>query len=306
VAGRWQAHGIIDYSLLIGVHKVDKAPSVFPLEARPQTPTSPQTPHGTDTHTPARRVSDLQAHTLSLLLSVALTRPLTHAHALTDTYAHTGGLAEDGPQPPSPVASSALAHASDGPQPDTPPSPKASGAAPAAAAFLASAAVSSTSVSSLPLAASSGTSAGLGSGGPPASSAASAVASSASTGSLFKSSVRRPKSLTRLLGLRRDSTASVRARYTDLDDAQLPSGQSMFQLQQGGCLSERVVDADQTVVVGEEILYVGIIDILIPYEAYKQGEHLFKSFVSDARQISVVPPEEYGPRFKSFVCDAIV
>ena len=130
------------------------------------------------------------------------------------------------------------------------------------------------------------------------------ASSSKSTGSLYKTSVRRPKSLTKLLGLRRDSQ-TVRSRYTEVDDSKLPTGVSMFQLQQGGCLSERVVEADHTVVVGEEILYVGIIDILIPYETYKQGEHLLKSIVSDGKQISVVPPDEYGPRFQKFVCDSI-
>ena len=123
--------------------------------------------------------------------------------------------------------------------------------------------------------------------------------------SRFASLRRSSKTLARLFSFRRADGQSVRTRFSDLDDSQLPTGQTMFQLAQGGCLSERVSEADRTVVVGEEILYVGIIDILIPYEAFKQGEHLLKSIISDGKQISVVPPDEYGPRFQKFVCSHI-
>jgi len=53
------------------------------------------------------------------------------------------------------------------------------------------------------------------------------------------------------------------------------------------------------------IISVGIIDILIEYEGTKHAEHALKSIVYDGAKISVVPPNEYGPRFRKFLHDGI-
>ena len=105
--------------------------------------------------------------------------------------------------------------------------------------------------------------------------------------------------------------------------------------------------ADGLEIIGEEILYVGIIDTLIPYgealadaqtrhththlahfacretELRKAGEHILKarslrlsliagpdsaalqSAVYDGKSISIVPPNEYAPRFSTFMKSAI-
>ena len=283
-----QAQGIIDYSLLIGVHRSDKPPQVYSLEARPETPTAPLR-----AWTLLYAGPDAGALALSSLWLVA-------------TGAAVGGVFVVGGAPPDASQS--------------PPSPHGD----ADAASLASQLSRSVSVGS----SSSTSSMAPPPAGPDGAEAAGALASqqgpasalpasgpgtlltsaptSVSSGSLYKSSVRRTRTLQRLFGLRRSDSTTVPARYTDTDDTHLPKGMSVFQMHDGGCASERVVEADNTVVVGEETLYVGIIDILIPYETYKQGEHLIKSIVTDGKQISVVPPEEYGPRFQKFCCDAVV
>jgi len=53
--------------------------------------------------------------------------------------------------------------------------------------------------------------------------------------------------------------------------------------------------------VGEEIYYLGIIDILQKYNRRKKVEHLFKSVMYNAHDISAVDPQEYAARFKAFI-----
>jgi 1-phosphatidylinositol-4-phosphate 5-kinase len=49
------------------------------------------------------------------------------------------------------------------------------------------------------------------------------------------------------------------------------------------------------------IYYLGIIDILTPYNGMKKLEHLWKGAQHDRHKISPVPPDEYGDRFFSFM-----
>ena len=52
---------------------------------------------------------------------------------------------------------------------------------------------------------------------------------------------------------------------------------------------------------GDEVYFVGIIDILQQYNSFKRAETFFKSFKYDARQISAVEPAWYSRRFVEFV-----
>jgi len=78
---------------------------------------------------------------------------------------------------------------------------------------------------------------------------------------------------------------------------------SAFQRANGGIKSIRYVNGKK--IIGEEIIFIGVIDILISYNAKKQTEHLLKSVVSDSHGISVVPPNEYSPRYYNFIDNLI-
>jgi len=54
---------------------------------------------------------------------------------------------------------------------------------------------------------------------------------------------------------------------------------------------------------GKYIYYLGIIDILIHYNARKAAETTIKGFSHDKTQISAVPPDFYAKRFKNFMFD---
>ncbi|KAI9486179.1 MAG: hypothetical protein EXX96DRAFT_474935 [Benjaminiella poitrasii] len=49
------------------------------------------------------------------------------------------------------------------------------------------------------------------------------------------------------------------------------------------------------------LYYMGIIDILTPYDLKKKSEHFFKSMAQDKNEISAVKPKTYGNRFMTFV-----
>ncbi|KAH6918203.1 1-phosphatidylinositol-4-phosphate 5-kinase [Coprinopsis sp. MPI-PUGE-AT-0042] len=49
------------------------------------------------------------------------------------------------------------------------------------------------------------------------------------------------------------------------------------------------------------IYYLGIIDILTPYNTAKKAEHIWKGMKDDRHKISPVPPAEYGDRFFNFM-----
>ncbi|ORY97448.1 hypothetical protein BCR43DRAFT_438695 [Syncephalastrum racemosum] len=53
------------------------------------------------------------------------------------------------------------------------------------------------------------------------------------------------------------------------------------------------------------LYYMGIIDILTPYDAKKKSEHFFKSMTQDKRNISAVKPIHYGDRFMDFMAKAL-
>ena len=56
---------------------------------------------------------------------------------------------------------------------------------------------------------------------------------------------------------------------------------------------------------GNEVYFVGVIDILQQYNALKRAETFFKSFKYDSRQISAVDPKWYAKRFVDFAASHI-
>lgn len=57
----------------------------------------------------------------------------------------------------------------------------------------------------------------------------------------------------------------------------------------------------------DQLLFFGIIDLLVPFDSRKKGEYVLKSVYHKGRQdFSVIPPKDYRERFVRFVCDAIV
>lgn len=54
------------------------------------------------------------------------------------------------------------------------------------------------------------------------------------------------------------------------------------------------------------LYFVGIIDILTPYDAMKRAEHRFKALSDNWRGVSCCPPGFYAERFNNFVRDAFV
>ncbi|KAJ2456358.1 Phosphatidylinositol-4-phosphate 5-kinase [Coemansia sp. RSA 2336] len=71
---------------------------------------------------------------------------------------------------------------------------------------------------------------------------------------------------------------------------------SMFYREDGGILS-----TDQKDNPAQLIYYLGVIDILTPYNAVKRTEHVLKSMVHDGSQISAINPRKYGMRFLQFM-----
>ncbi|KAG0205477.1 Phosphatidylinositol-4-phosphate 5-kinase [Mortierella sp. GBA30] len=56
---------------------------------------------------------------------------------------------------------------------------------------------------------------------------------------------------------------------------------------------------------GQDLYYLGIIDILTPYNYVKKIEHYWKSMSQDKHAISAVNPKEYAQRFLSFMIHAL-
>ncbi|KAJ2707359.1 Phosphatidylinositol-4-phosphate 5-kinase [Coemansia sp. IMI 203386] len=71
---------------------------------------------------------------------------------------------------------------------------------------------------------------------------------------------------------------------------------SIFYREDGGILS-----TDRHDNPAQLIYYLGVIDILTPYNVVKRTEHIFKSMVYDGTQISAVNPRKYGLRFLHFM-----
>ncbi|KAL1919558.1 uncharacterized protein VTP21DRAFT_2251 [Calcarisporiella thermophila] len=74
----------------------------------------------------------------------------------------------------------------------------------------------------------------------------------------------------------------------------------IFYADEGGFLS-----SDERNGPGVENYYMGIIDILTPYDIFKKAEHFIKSFTQDKEKISAVDPTTYGLRFLQFMREAI-
>ncbi|KAG9064016.1 Phosphatidylinositol-4-phosphate 5-kinase [Linnemannia hyalina] len=74
----------------------------------------------------------------------------------------------------------------------------------------------------------------------------------------------------------------------------------IFYADDGGLLS-----TNEQNVRGEDLYYLGIIDILTPYNYVKKVEHYWKAMSQDKHAISSVNPIEYASRFLSFMIHAI-
>ena len=55
----------------------------------------------------------------------------------------------------------------------------------------------------------------------------------------------------------------------------------------------------------DELYFLGVIDILTPYNFVKKIEHTFKSIGSDEKKISAVPPKFYAQRFMDFMSEKV-
>ncbi|KAJ2386429.1 Phosphatidylinositol-4-phosphate 5-kinase, partial [Coemansia sp. RSA 2603] len=71
---------------------------------------------------------------------------------------------------------------------------------------------------------------------------------------------------------------------------------SIFYREDGGILSTDRNDSPMQL-----IYYLGVIDILTPYNFVKRTEHVVKSLVHDGSQISAINPRKYGLRFLRFM-----
>ncbi|KAG0354977.1 Phosphatidylinositol-4-phosphate 5-kinase [Gamsiella multidivaricata] len=74
----------------------------------------------------------------------------------------------------------------------------------------------------------------------------------------------------------------------------------IFYADDGGLLSTNEQNEQ-----GQDLYYLGVIDILTPYNYVKKIEHYWKSLSQDKHQISAVNPKEYAQRFLSFMIHAI-
>ncbi|KAI7868768.1 SAICAR synthase-like protein [Spinellus fusiger] len=87
-----------------------------------------------------------------------------------------------------------------------------------------------------------------------------------------------------------------------LNSSELPGSPSeerrycVFYAEEGGFFSTG--EQDEFL---DNIYFVGVIDILTPYNLLKRTEHLWKSLTQDKHTISAVHPLEYGARFMHFM-----
>ena len=54
---------------------------------------------------------------------------------------------------------------------------------------------------------------------------------------------------------------------------------------------------------GNEVYYIGIIDILQKYNKRKKVEHFFKTIQHESKTVSAVPPKDYADRMLDFLFD---
>ncbi|KAK4514265.1 uncharacterized protein ATC70_001856 [Mucor velutinosus] len=111
---------------------------------------------------------------------------------------------------------------------------------------------------------------------------------------------------------RRESKADIvrkairQANPVQLDSSQLPETPSderkycVFYSEDGGFKSTD--DNNQTT---DKLYFLGVIDILTPYNYIKKCEHFIKSFTQNKNTISAISPELYGQRFIHFIENAV-
>ncbi|KAF1797119.1 hypothetical protein FB192DRAFT_1291698 [Mucor lusitanicus] len=111
---------------------------------------------------------------------------------------------------------------------------------------------------------------------------------------------------------RRESKADIvrkairQANPVQLDSSQLPETPSderkycVFYSDDGGFRSTD--DNNQTT---DKLYFLGVIDILTPYNFIKKSEHFIKSFTQNKNTISAINPELYGQRFIHFIENAV-
>ncbi|KAL7316785.1 Phosphatidylinositol-4-phosphate 5-kinase [Mucor circinelloides] len=96
------------------------------------------------------------------------------------------------------------------------------------------------------------------------------------------------------------------ANPVHIDTSELPASPSeerrwcIFYADDGGFRSSDEEDRPS-----DKLYYVGIIDILTPYNIVKRSEHIWKSITQDKDTISSVHPLVYGKRFMDFMVKAV-
>ena len=76
---------------------------------------------------------------------------------------------------------------------------------------------------------------------------------------------------------------------------------SMFARHQGGMAGTSQPDGLRA----DEVLFVGIIDTLVPFKMRKKAEHKLKSVVFHGKNFSVIPPDSFRDRFVKANCDIV-
>jgi len=56
----------------------------------------------------------------------------------------------------------------------------------------------------------------------------------------------------------------------------------------------------------KSLYFVGIIDILTPYDSFKKLEHVFKAIRYNSKGVSCCPPNYYAERFNEFLRGSVV
>lgn len=75
---------------------------------------------------------------------------------------------------------------------------------------------------------------------------------------------------------------------------------NVFCRDRGGIKARLAPDAEEDACVEPDIYFLGIIDILQQYNAWKKSENFIKGFKFDRKEISAVPPKDYAKRFVKF------
>lgn len=115
----------------------------------------------------------------------------------------------------------------------------------------------------------------------------------------IRSAVDRKKDRTRAASMRLEPL-NLDLDNLDLDHIPQEKTVSVFQRDEGGWGSLYSIEEGS-----REIYYLGIIDILTPYNGKKKLEHAYKSIKYDKNSISAVSPEQYAKRFVKFMLDIV-